>query len=99
MEGNKGKIVRTCSSCSFNICTQDGSMKAGNKCFCRDFPKLFWIFPVLDSVAFLISLNSLNHIKIQIFSCMAMRNTQRTNIQDRLEIIKTCNINNRVLTE
>lgn len=41
-------------------------MKAENKCFWRDFPKLFWIFSVTDFITFLISMSSLNHIKIKI---------------------------------
>lgn len=41
-------------------------MKAENKLFWRDFPKLFWIFPITDFITFLISTSSLNYIKIKI---------------------------------
>lgn len=66
MEENKVMTVRICGNCSFNTYTEDGSMKAENKCFWRDFPKLFWIFSVTDFITFLISMSSLNHIKIKI---------------------------------
>lgn len=54
------------NKCSFNTYTQDGSMKTENKFFGRVFPELHWIFPILDFIAFLVRLNSLNHIKIKV---------------------------------
>lgn len=44
-EESKGMIARMCNKCSFNIFTQDGSMKTENKYFRRDFPEFCWIFP------------------------------------------------------